>query len=83
MNSNAPASDWLLYLVHFFDFAPFFWPRTGTGLLPPLLFPCRGDEKEVAEDDGDEEEDARALVTRSPAWVWSRSYSLSPCAAPS
>ena len=29
MKPDAPASDWLLYLIHFFDFAPFFRTRTG------------------------------------------------------
>ena len=29
MNPNAPARAMLLYLIHFFDFAPFFRPRTG------------------------------------------------------
>ena len=46
LNSNAPASDWLLYLIHFF--VPFFRPSTGTASLDPPL-PCRGDGEEVAE----------------------------------
>ena len=70
LNPNAPARLMLSYLIHFFDFAPFFRPRTGTGFFPPLLFPCRGGDEE--------EEDASALVTWSPAWGWSWPASRSP-----
>ena len=42
VETNAPARCMLSYLIHFFDFVPFFRTRTGTGLLPPLCFPCRG-----------------------------------------
>ena len=35
MKPNAPASAWLLYLIHFFDFVPFFRTRTGTFVKPP------------------------------------------------
>ena len=44
-----PARPMLSYLIHFFDFVPFFRPRTGTGFFPPLLFPCRGDGMEEEE----------------------------------
>ena len=44
---NAPARFMLSYLIHFFDFVPFFRTRTGTGFPP--LFPCRGDGVEEEE----------------------------------
>ena len=69
LKPNTPARPMLSYLIHFFDFAPFFRTRTGTGLFPPPLFPCRGNEEEEAEGDGDDDEDASALVTWSPAWL--------------
>ena len=48
LTPHAPASDWLLYLIHFFDFAPFFRPSIGIASFHPS-FPCRGDGEEVAE----------------------------------
>ena len=34
MKPNAPARPMLSYLIHFFDFVPFFRPRTGTFVEP-------------------------------------------------
>ena len=58
MKPNAPAQLMLSYLIHFFDFAPFFRTRTGTFRASgdPSAGGCGGSGSGGAEESEEEEE---------------------------